>query len=247
MGILVIFDLETTGLDKTKDQIIQFSGIKINTDTNKIIDSLNLYIQPLGEYSISIGAFNKHHIHPNFLKDKPYLKDIAQQIIDFIGNYDILTYNGLSFDIPFLKNELHKYGYDINFMNRKCYDAFLEEKRRNGISLENTYKRYKGKSMEDAGLSAHDATSDIKATYSIFIAQQRIKSYDAEKMYGEDNFIEDMEFNNEIKPCFCVGKYKGASLEYIAKYDQGYLKWCISDKSKLMESTKNYIKNYIKN
>ena len=39
---LVIFDLETTGLDKDKDQIIQFSGIKIKN--NKVVDTLNLKI-----------------------------------------------------------------------------------------------------------------------------------------------------------------------------------------------------------
>ena len=44
--ILVIFDLETTGLDRTKDQIIQFSGLKIDTTNHSILDSKNLYIQP---------------------------------------------------------------------------------------------------------------------------------------------------------------------------------------------------------
>lgn len=243
---IIVFDLETTGLDRTKDQIIQFSALKINTENNSIIDSINLYIQPVGTYSISIPAYMKHHITPDFLKDKPYLKDVAEQIVNFFGNDDILTYNGNGFDIPFLKTELNKYGYDIDFMNRRCWDAFLEEKRRNGINLENTYLRYKGKTMQDSGLSAHDALSDIKATYTVFVAQQRIKNYDNEHMYGEDNVITDIDFNGEIAPGFNIGKYKNVSLEYVAKYDQGYLQWCVSDKCKFMDSTKNYIKNYIK-
>lgn len=243
---LIIFDLETTGLDRTQDQIIQFSALKINTENNSIVDSLNLYIKPVGAYSISIGAYMKHRLTPKFLDDKPYLKDVAKQIVNFFGNDDVLTYNGNSFDIPFLKTELNKYGYDIDFMNRKCYDAFIEERRRNGINLENTYLRYKGKSMEDSGLTAHDAMSDIKATYTIFIAQQRQSPYDSEHMYGEDNVIIDADFEGNIVSCFNIGKYKGISLEYVAKYDQGYLQWCVSDKCKFMQSTKNYIKNYIK-
>ena len=222
---LIIFDLETTGLDRTQDQIIQFSALKINTENNSIVDSLNLYIKPVGAYSISIGAYMKHRLTPKFLDDKPYLKDVAKQIVNFFGNDDVLTYNGNSFDIPFLKTELNKYGYDIDFMNRKCYDAFIEERRRNGINLENTYLRYKGKSMEDSGLTAHDAMSDIKATYTIFIAQQRQSPYDSEHMYGEDNVIIDADFEGNIVPCFNIGKYKGISLEYVAKYDQGYLQW----------------------
>ena len=243
--ILVVFDLETTGLDRIKDQIIQFSALKINTDNNSIIDTKNLYIQPIGTYSISISAFTKHHITPEFLNDKPYLKDVAQDIIDFIGDNDILTYNGNGFDIPFLKVELNKYGYDIDFMNRKCYDAFLEEKRRNGINLENTYLRYKGKTMSESGLFAHDALSDIKATYSVFYAQQKNKAYNPENMYGEDNVIIDNDFDGQVKPCFNIGKYRNVSLEYVALYDKGYLKWCISDKCNFMKSTKEFIKHYI--
>ena len=244
--ILVIFDLETTGLDRTKDQIIQFSGLKIDTSNHSILDSKNLYIQPIGEYSISIAAYTKHRITPDFLKDKPYLKDVAQEIVDFIGDNNILTYNGNGFDIPFLKTELNKYGYDIDFMKRQCWDAFLEEKRRNGINLENTYKRYKGKTMQEAGLTAHDAMSDIKATYAVFVAQQKNEYYDATKMYGEDNVISDMDFEGQIKPCFNIGKYRNVSLEYVAKYDQKYLEWCASDKSNFMDSTKKYIQTYIK-
>ena len=242
---LVVLDLETTGLDRNKDQIIQFAGIKIDTETNKIEDSLNLYIQPIGDWHIDIAAYFKHRITPEFLADKPTLPEVAPQIIDFIGDNDILTYNGNGFDIPFLKAELNKYGYDIDFMKHKCYDAFLEEKRRHGITLENTYKKYKGKTMEEAGLTAHDAFSDIKATYAVFYAQQSEQKYDAEKMFGEDGVIKEMDFNGDIKPCMTFGKYRGVSLEYIAKYDQGYLKWAVSDKCNFINSTKEYIKQYI--
>ena len=244
--ILVVFDLETTGLDRTKDQIIQFSGIKVDTETNIVLDSYDTYVQPVGSYTISIGAYMKHHISPEFLKDKPYFKDVAKNIIDFIGDNDILTYNGNSFDIPFLKTELNKYGYDIDFMNRKCYDAFLEEKRRNGINLSNTYKRYVGRTMEDAGLQAHNAMSDITATYTIFNCQQTNESYEPEHMYGEDNVITDSEFNDEIVPCFNIGKYRGVSVQQVSNFDQGYLKWCISDKCNFMNSTKDFIRQYIK-
>ena len=234
MRNLVIFDLETTGLDKTKHQIIQFAAIKIDVDTNKLIDSKNILIQPIGNYEISLLAYFKHGITAKDLADKPYLKDVAQEIIDFI-------------DIPFLKYELNKYGFDIDFMNRPCYDAFLEEKRRNSNNLENTYLRYSGKTMEEAGLKAHDALSDVKATYSVFWAQQKHQAYGPENMYGEDNVITDQLFKDEIKPCFNIGKYRGYSLEYVITKDKGYLAWCISDSCNFTQSTKDYIKQFIQN
>ena len=60
--ILNVFDLETTGLDRTKDQIIQFAGIKINTDTHEILETIDEYIKPVGNYSIAIAAYFKHQI-----------------------------------------------------------------------------------------------------------------------------------------------------------------------------------------
>ena len=243
---LVIFDIETTGLDRKIDQIIQFSGIKVDTETNKIIEEFNEYIQPVGNYQINYGAYFKHGITAEFLKDKPHLEELAPRIIEFFGDDAILTYNGNGFDIPFLLNELNKYGYSLDILHRPVYDAFLEEKRRNSNSLEETYKRYRGKTMEEAGLQAHDALSDVKATYSVFYAQQKNKSYGPEHIYGEDSVITDQEFRGVIKPCFNIGKYKGLSLEFISQIDQQYLNWAISDKCNFSDNSKNFIKQYIK-
>lgn len=245
MKNIVVFDIETTGLDRTKHFIIQFAGLKMNRETNQIIDELNLYIKPEGNYTIDIAAYFKHKITPDFLSDKPTIKEVGQQIVDFIGDCDVLTYNGNGFDIPFLISQLKINGFNIDFTNRGCYDAFLEEKRRNGIGLDNTYKRYKGKTMEESGLIAHDAFSDVKATYSVFVAQQKNKEYGPEVMYGEDSVIKIMEFNGEEVPCMSIGKYRGVSLDYISKIDQGYLKWAISEKSNFINSTKEIIKQYV--
>ena len=127
--MLVIFDLETTGLDRTKDQIIQFAAIKIDTKTNQIVDQKNIYIQPEGNYQITIQAYMKHGIKADFLKDKPHFIDVAQEIYDFFEGCDILTYNGNTFDIPFLITEFEKVGITFNILDKNCYDAFLEEYR----------------------------------------------------------------------------------------------------------------------
>lgn len=240
--IFVIFDLETTGLDKDKDQIIQFSGVKIKNF--KVLDSINLKICPDGNFSISIQAYMKHGIHPDMLKDKPHLVEVADQIIDFIGNYDVITYNGTNFDIPFLISALNKVGKHIDFMNRKCYDVYMEEKRRHGMHLEDVFKRYKGMTMEEAGYQAHDALGDSMATYDIFSAQMFDNEYEPEDMLCEDNVIVNSMFQGKEQPCFKIGKYKDLPVAYIATFDQGYLKWCV-DKASFLDSTKNFIRKYI--
>ena len=239
---LVIFDLETTGLEKDKDQIIQFSGIKIKN--NKVVDTLNLKICPDGNFSISIQAYLKHGIHPNDLKDKPHLIEVADQIISFIGDNDVLTYNGTNFDIPFLISALNRVGKNIDFMNRNCYDAYAEEKRRNGMHLVEVFQRYTGKTMEEAGYQAHDALGDSMATFDIFMKQMETAEVQPEDMVCEDNVIVNSMFQGKEQPCFNIGKYKDLPISYIATFDQGYLRWCV-DKASFLDSTKNFIRQYI--
>ncbi len=212
---LVIFDLETTGVDKTKDRIIQFAAIKIVD--NEIVDSINEYVKPEGNYSISVSSYFKHKITPEFLNDKPTMRDIAPRIVEFITDCDVLTYNGTKFDIPFLKHELNNVGYDIDFTKINCYDAYSEEQRRNNTKLATTYSRYYNNTMEDDGLTAHDAFSDIKATYKIFEAQQKISEYKPETLYGEDGLITDMTFEGKTYPCFNMGKYRELPVALVAK------------------------------
>ena len=118
MKNLVVFDLETTGVDKEKDHIIQFAALKIDCNTNKIIDEMNEYIRPEGNYSIEIAAYTKHHISPKMLQDKPTLRELADKIIEFFDDCDICTYNGNSFDIPFLCKEFERIGRKIDFIHR---------------------------------------------------------------------------------------------------------------------------------
>ena len=243
---LIVPDIETTGLNKETDYIIQFAAIKVDRQTGNIFDSINLYIKPAGSYNITIQAYLKHHIKPQDLEDKPTFAEVADDIRDFFEGCDILTYNGNNFDLPFIKNEFRRIGQDIDFMQYNCYDAFLEEKRRNGNNLESTFKRYTGKTMAEDGLTAHDALSDVKATYKIFIEQQKVQEYGPEKRITEDNVIIMGNFNGKEQPVFNIGKYKELPISYVSTVDQNYLLWCVSDKASFMDSTKNYIKNYIK-
>ena len=139
---LVVPDIETTGLNKQTDHIIQFAAIKVDRQTGNIIDSINLYIKPSGPYTITIQAYLKHRIKPEFLEDKPTFVEVADQIRDFFEGCDILTYNGNSFDLPFIKSEYQRIGQDIDFLHFNKYDAFLEEKKRNSNMLEPTFERY---------------------------------------------------------------------------------------------------------
>ena len=43
-----------------------------------------------------------------------------------------------------------------------------------------------------------------------------------EQIFGEDNVISMQEFNNELCPCFNVGKYKNLSIGFVQTIDKNY-------------------------
>lgn len=241
---LVSLDIETTGLDKNYDHVIQIAMVKFDYDTFDIIDQRNYYVRPEGNYTISVSAWLKHKITTDFLKDKPTLRELAPEILNFIKGCALLIYNGISFDIPFLSAELHSVGYELDINDYECYDAFLEEKRRHGMSLEKTYERYTGKKLSDSGLMAHDALGDVMATIEIFKHQRQDHDYEPEKTYGNDGFITEVQLDEKVVPGFAVGKYKGVPISYVGKLDEGYINWILTN-DKFSQTTKNIVKQYI--
>ena len=234
---LVVLDVETSGLKRSGDDwIIQFSAIKVDTEQNKIIDKMNEYIQPDGNYTMNIMAYLTHRIHPDFLKDKPKFKDLAPKIYEFLQGCDILTYNGVAFDLPFLALEFRRCGIDWHPTDYVCYDAYKEEVRRNANNLETAFKRYCGRTMEEAGLMAHDGSADIKATYAVFRHQNETSPVLPEKVITDDDVFTWGEYEGEEMILINTGKYRGCPLEVLKGVDRSYLVWMrdtnISAKSK---------------
>lgn len=73
---LIIFDLETTGLDLVKDRIIQISYIKVHPDGNE--ERENKFVNP--ERPIPAEVTQLTGITDDDVKDAPTFKDIAQYL-----------------------------------------------------------------------------------------------------------------------------------------------------------------------
>ena len=50
-------------------------------------------------------AFKIHGFSTEFLKDKPKFHEIADELLNFISNYDLIIHNA-SFDIPFYQSRV---------------------------------------------------------------------------------------------------------------------------------------------
>ena len=103
---VVFFDCETTGLDTTQDDIIQLYAC--HYDENGFTDR-EMYFNT--KRQITPGALEKHKITPEFLKDYPYINEVAGEVWDlFKGDSIVCGYNHKNFDIPILIENLLRAG-----------------------------------------------------------------------------------------------------------------------------------------
>lgn len=241
MKDIVCFDVETTGLSQKEDFIIQLSMIKIDQSFNKI-DGKSWYIKPVHKYEIKTTAIEKHGITKEFLEENGVsLKDIAQEILDFIEGCDFLTYNGNSFDISFLYKDLKLVGYDLNMEGRTCYDAFLLYKMMYPSTLEAVYKRCTGKDLE----GAHNAINDVEATIEVYKYLRELNVDVDESTFNivsPEGSVRKVIIDGVESLVFSFGKYKDDEFLSVYNKDPQYIKWFLGNVAS--EYTFNILKKY---
>lgn len=82
---LIVFDLETTGLDLVNDRIIQISYIKIHPDGKEERD--NIYLNPGKEIPHDVTTLTG--ISNDDVKDCPSFKDVASELSVTFRNCDL--------------------------------------------------------------------------------------------------------------------------------------------------------------
>ena len=109
--IEVVIDVETTGLDYTRERIIEFAGVKlVNGKVKEKFETLINAQQHIRKSSQAI-----HGISEDDLKDAPLEEEIYPKIFEFIGDATIVAHNAI-FDYSFL-NRTSKRLYDKPIQN----------------------------------------------------------------------------------------------------------------------------------
>jgi DNA polymerase-3 subunit epsilon len=178
---LVVFDLETTGLDLVKDRIIQISYIKVYPDGRE--ERGNHLVNP--ECHILPLITELTGISNEDVKDKPTFRQLAKTLNDTFTGCDFAGFNSNHFDIPLLAEEFLRAGIDFDFSKCRLIDAqtiFHKLERRN---LAAAYKFYCGRKMED-DFEAHRADQDTEATYRILQAELDYYTEAHQLELGED-------------------------------------------------------------
>ena len=254
---LVIFDLETTGLDLVKDRIIQLSYIKIYPDGKEV--RVNEMINPEKTIPVEVQALTG--ITNEMVKEKPTFKQIAARLSNEFTGCDFAGFNSNHFDVPLLAEEFLRAGIDFDFSKCRLIDAqsiFHKMERRN---LAAAYKFYCGRKMED-DFEAHRADQDTEATYRVLMGQldmyapgvqeepDRVLENDVQYLADFSRQNNNVDFSGRIvwaeqkdnagntvldangKPkmieVFNFGKHKGVPVAEVLRYDPGYYSWILA-------------------
>ena len=116
---ICFFDLETTGINISKDRIVEVSVLKVFPDGNK--ESRTWLVNP--EIHIPIEVSNIHGITNEMVANEPNFKTIGNQLKEMINNCDLGGFNSNKFDIPLLAEEFLRSNIDFDLENIKCIDV----------------------------------------------------------------------------------------------------------------------------
>ena len=163
---LVIFDLETTGLDMVNDRVIQLSYIKVYPDGKEIRG--DMLINP--EKHIPELVEQLTGIKDADVADKPTFKQVAAKLNEEFTGCDFAGFNSNFFDIPMLAEEFLRAGIDFDFSKCRLIDACTIFKKMERRNLAAAYKFYCGRAMEE-DFEAHRADQDTEATYRVLMGQ----------------------------------------------------------------------------
>ena len=173
---LVIFDLETTGTDLSKDRIVEIAMIKVNPDgtVEKKPEQRGaehrLLINP--GMPIPAEATAVHGITNEKVANAPVFKEIAAEIYTWFKGSDLAGYNSDRFDIPLLAEEMLRAGIDVDFKKHKAVDVQTIFHKMEQRTLTAAYRFYCDKDLDNA----HSASADTKATFEVLKSQ--IERYD---------------------------------------------------------------------
>lgn len=254
---LVVFDLETTGLDIAKDSIIQISYIKVYPDGKEVRQ--DHFVNPGRPIPAEVSELT--HITDDMVKDAPSFRELAETLADEFKGCDFAGFNSNGFDVPMLAEEFLRAGVAFDFSEARLIDActiFMKMERRN---LAAAYKFYCGRKMEE-DFQAHRANEDTEATYRVL--QGQLDMYAPGKQEEEERQLpNDMDIINEfcrrnrnvdfagkivwgpvpgpdgkpllnsdgterLQEVFNFGKYKGWAVKNVLLRDPGYFSWMMA-------------------
>lgn len=223
---ICFFDLETTGIEVSKDRIVEISIFKVFPNGNK--ESKTWLVNP--EMPIPPQSTAIHGITNEKVANEPTFNTLASQVHAMIKDSDLAGFNSDRFDIPLLAEELLRAGVDFDMKSRVSVDVQTIFHKMEERTLSAALKFYCGQSLENA----HSAEADTMATYEILKAQldrypelendmKTLSEFTTRKKSLD--FAGFIGINEDGQEIFAFGKHKGVLVDDVFDKEPGYFGW----------------------
>lgn len=226
---ICFFDLETTGINISKDRVVEISILKVHPDGKE--ETMTWRVNPEMKIPAEVTAI--HGISDADVADKPTFKEISKDVYNMIKDSDLGGFNSNRFDIPLLAEELLRSEVDFDMKGRVSVDVQTIYHKMEQRTLSAAYRFYCDKNLDDA----HSAEADTKATFEVL--KKQIAKYDA--LENDMNFLSDFSsrrkfadfagfiiYNKNDEECFSFGKHKNKRVVDVLEQEPGYFGWLLN-------------------
>ena len=156
----VVFDLETTGFNPYKEEIIEIGAVKLKNGLE--IDQFQAFVKPSKHIPHKITTIT--NITDDMVKDAGNIREVLPKFVEFVGDSTLVGHN-IGFDLSFVQHNMPKIGKKS--LKNKHFDTLTYARDYYpGVShaLENLAPNL-GISLE----GAHRAINDARATSKLFL------------------------------------------------------------------------------
>ena len=176
----IFLDTETTGLYPAHGhRIIEIAAIEM-VNRRPTSNHFHVYLNP--EREIDPAAQEVHGITLEFLQDKPLFAAIAQDMMSFIGDAELIIHNA-PFDVGFLNSELGRIGLQpIETMCGKITDTLKMAKDSRPGQRNNLDALCRHFGINNSKRTLHGALLDAELLAEVYMAMTR----------GQDSLMMDL-------------------------------------------------------
>ena len=180
----VVFDIETTGFNAAKNNIIEIGAVKVSE--GRITDRFSTFVNPKEPIPFKITQLTT--ITDRMVEDAPYITEVLPEFLEFCGTCPLVAHNA-KFDTGFIRQKAGDLGIETDFTYLDTVamaQALLPDLGR--FRLDNVAKALKV-SLENH----HRAVEDAECTAEIFmklvkmVKDRGVEDLDALRRFGEES------------------------------------------------------------
>jgi len=159
----IVFDIETTGLNSHKDDIIEIGAVKIRN--RKVVDSFSTFVHT--DKNLPAKIIELTSITDDMLVGQPDITTALTEFLSFVGENGVLVAHNANFDVSFIKDKA-KFNLNMEYDSPvidtlELSKALMKEVKNHKL---NTLTKKLGIKLENH----HRAVDDANATAQLFIS-----------------------------------------------------------------------------